>query len=176
VSLLVEVTALNQQTLTRSASCVAHSSRLYLGLREFEEVLRAGEELPVEIAAVGAEDHPWTEEVKAHLTLQRIEWQTTRIEGAGHAARYHTEASLTNILEKDVLVTPPQLVGPSEKETEWRGAQVTGIIAPEAGEYLLEVNAQDPAGREVATSTRFYVTEPARLAWDYRNEVEIKLV
>jgi len=43
VSLLVEVTDLNQQTLSHRVEFVRHSSDFYLGLRQGAEVLTAGE-------------------------------------------------------------------------------------------------------------------------------------
>ncbi len=52
VSLLVEVTDLNQQTLSRRVEFVRHSSDFYLGLRQGAELLKAGQSLPLEVAAV----------------------------------------------------------------------------------------------------------------------------
>ena len=59
VSLLVEVTDLNQQTITRSAEFLKHSSAFYLGCKRFEDVLEAGSVLPVEIAVIGPDETPW---------------------------------------------------------------------------------------------------------------------
>jgi uncharacterized protein YfaS (alpha-2-macroglobulin family) len=174
VSLLVEVTDLNQQTLTRSAAFVQHSSAFYLGLKKFEQVVEAGKELPVEIAAVAAGGDPWSEPTPAHLKLQRVEWNSVRVQGAGRTARYRNEATLTAVMEKEVVVSPP--TKSSRMEKEFHGATVEGIIAPEAGQYLLEVTSRDAAGHEVASSVSFNVSEEGKLAWNYRNEVEIKLV
>ena len=51
-SLLVEVTDLNQQTLSRRVEFLRHSSDFYLGLRQEAKVLKAGEVLPLELVAV----------------------------------------------------------------------------------------------------------------------------
>ena len=55
VSLLVEVTDVNQQTLSRRAEFVRHSSDFYLGLRQGAQVLNAGAALPLEIVALGSD-------------------------------------------------------------------------------------------------------------------------
>ena len=77
--LRVEVTDLNQQTISDSVSFLHHSSDFYIGLRQASAVLTNGESVPLEILAVGADGKPWPKDVKAHLTLQRVDWQTVRI-------------------------------------------------------------------------------------------------
>ena len=108
-SLLVDVTDLNQQTISRRVEFVRHSSDFYLGLRQEAEVLKAGEAVPLEVAAVRADGQPWPETVKAQLTLQRIDWQPVRIQGAGRTIRYRNEAVVTNVLESEIEVQPIQI-------------------------------------------------------------------
>ena len=38
-------------------------------------------------------------------TLQRVEWQSVRVQGAGRAPQYRNEPLLTNVLEKEVLAS-----------------------------------------------------------------------
>jgi uncharacterized protein YfaS (alpha-2-macroglobulin family) len=174
VSLLVEMTDTDQQTLTHSAEFIQHSSEFYLGLKRFERVLEAGKELPAEIVAVAADGSPWRDTVQAHVTLRHIEYQTIRVQGAGRTARYRTEPLLTNVIEKDVMVSPPVKLPNGEKG--FRGSALEGVVPPGAGEYLLEATARDSAGHETACSIDLNIVEKAALAWDYRNEVELKLV
>ena len=173
VSLLVEVTDLNQQTLTRSVDFVKHSSDFYLGLKQVERVLDPGKPLPVEIAAVGADGKPWRETVSAQVTLQRVEWQSVEVQGIGRGIRYRSEATLTNVAEKKISVSLP--VKLADGEEGYRGSRIEDLIPPTGGEYLLVVTAQDAAGYEMASSIEFNVADKAELAWDFRNAVELKL-
>jgi uncharacterized protein YfaS (alpha-2-macroglobulin family) len=172
-SLLVDVTDLNQQTISRRAEFVRHSSDFYLGLRQEAGVLKAGEAVPLEIAAVRADGQPWPETVKAQLTLQRIDWQPVRIQGAGRTIRYRNEAVVTNVLEAEIEVQPIRM--PTGLEDEVRGNRIPGLSPLPAGQYLIAVQAKDPGGRTVVSSLDFEVSAPAAIGWDYRNDVQLTL-
>src|SRR5208282_3698912 len=58
-SLLVEVTDLNQQTISRRVEFMRHSSDFYLGLRQEATVLKEGKAPALEIVAVRADGQPW---------------------------------------------------------------------------------------------------------------------
>ncbi len=172
-SLLVEVTDLNQQTISRRVGFVKHTSDFYLGLRQEGKVLKAGEAVPLEVVAVRTDGQPWPAPVKAQLTLQRIDWEPVRIQGAGRTIRYRNEAVVTNVLEEEIEVQPVQM--PSGPEEEITGNQIPGLPPLPAGQYLAVVNAKDPEGRAVVSSLDFEVSAPATIAWNYRNDVELKL-
>ena len=154
-SLLVEVTDLNQQTLSHRVEFVRHSSDFYLGLRQGAEVLRAGETLPLEVVALRADGQPYAERVKAQLTLQRIDWHPVRIQGAGRSVRYRNEAVVTNLFQEEIEVPPIQM--PAEPDAELSGSRIPGFPALPAGHYLVEVNAKDaerPRGDQLAQLRR----------------------
>jgi len=173
VSLLVEVTDLNQQTVSRRVEFVRHSSEFYLGLRQGAAVLTSSNDLPLEVVALNARGKPWPEPVRAHLSLQRIQWHSVPFEGAGRTIRYHDEAVLTNVLEQDIEVQPVQApTGPGEKAV---GNRIEALPPLPAGEYLLEARAADSALRPVVTSLSFSVSAPGEMSWNYRNEVQLTL-
>jgi uncharacterized protein YfaS (alpha-2-macroglobulin family) len=172
-SLLVEVTDLNQQTLSRRVEFVRHSSDFYLGLRQGTDVLQAEQALPLEVAALRADGRPWPETVKAQLTLQRIDWQTVRLQGAGKTIRYRNEAVTTNVLEQKIEVPPIQM--PTGPEGEVTGNRIPGLPTLPAGEYRIEVKAQDPSGRAVISSLSFDVSASVAMGWNYRNDVQLTL-
>jgi alpha-2-macroglobulin len=176
VDLLVEVTDLNQQTLSRRAQFIRHSADFYLGLRGLGAMRAAGEALPLEVVAVGATGLAWAEPVKAHLTFQRREWQSVRVQGAGLTRLYRNECYYTNLVERDLVITPAVVRHPKPGETTVEGCRVENLAAPVAGEYIVEIRAKDAAGRETIASGVFAVAEKAQLAWDYRNETQIDLV
>jgi uncharacterized protein YfaS (alpha-2-macroglobulin family) len=172
-SLLVDVTDLNQQTISRRVEFVRHSSDFYLGLRQEAKVLKAGEAVPLEVAAVRIDGQPWPETVKAQLTLQRIDWQPVRIQGAGRTIRYRNEAVVTNVLEEEIEVQPIQL--PTGPQDEVTGNRIPGLSPLPAGQYLIAVQAQDSGGRAVVSSLDFEVSAPVAIGWDYRNDVQLAL-
>jgi alpha-2-macroglobulin len=172
-SLLVELTDLNQQTLTRNVEFQRHSSDFYLGLRQEARLLKAGQALSLEVAAVGADGQPWTEAVKAQLTLQRMDWLPVRIQGAGKTVRYRNETVVTNILRREIDVLP--IAASAGLDSEPKGNLAAGLPKLPAGQYLVEVKAEDPGGREVASSLGFDVSAPAELGWNYRNDVQLTL-
>lgn len=173
VSLLAEVTDIDQQTLSRRVEFVRHSSDFYLGLKQEADVLNNGTNMPLEVAALGADGKPWPETVKAHLTLQRVDWQTLRVQGSGRAPRFHNEPVMTNILDKEISVEP--VIAPESSDEEAKGNPITGLPPLPAGEYLLEVKGEDGSGRPIASSLDFRVTAPAKVGWNFRNDVQLTL-
>ncbi len=179
VRLLAEVTDLNQQTLSRATGFTVHSSDFYLGVRQPESA-RVGQPLPVFLVAVRADGTPTLVPVKATLQLRRVEWHTVRHLGAGKTIAYRSEPVFSNVVEQAAVTLPVRRVGVKWELAE--GASPALLPAPtEAGEYLLEARATDAAGRAVLTVIPFHVNHPEpksarKLAWDYRNDVQIELV
>ena len=172
-TLAVQVTDQNQQTLSQYAEFVRHSSDFYLGLKLKATVVGAGEPYCVQAVAIAPSGAGWTNSVKATLRLQRVDWQTARMLGAGNVATYRAEAVLTNVFTREVSV-PPARALPSR---EWEAGPLPEFTVAAPGEYLLELSATDAAGRPVVCSEEFLVTAPReKLAWDYRNEIEVELV
>ena len=173
VSLLVEVTDVNQQTLSHRAEFVQHSSDFYLGLRQAAGVLTAGTAPSIEAVAVGVDGKPWPEIVKAQLSLQRVDWQSVRVQGAGKSVRFHNEQVFTNLLETEITVAPVAVTDASADQTN--GIPLTDLPPLAAGEYLLEIKAQDAGGRPVISSLDFQVTAPAEMGRNYKDDVRLTL-
>jgi uncharacterized protein YfaS (alpha-2-macroglobulin family) len=173
-SLLVEITDLNQQTVTRRTDFLQHSSEFYLGLRTSSDVVYAGKELPLEAVSVDPAGKPWSQEVTATLKLVQIQWQTVRIQGAGGAIRYRNEPILTNVLERTITITPAQLIS-TNNPGKWRVMAVPGLIVNAAGDYRLEIASVDSKGNPVLASTEFTVSAADAVAWNYRNDVRLEL-
>ena len=172
-SLLVEVTDLNQQTLTRRVEFVRHSSDFYLGLREAAEVVSAGKPLPLEVVAVRADGQPWAELVKAQLNLRRIDWRPVRVQGAGRTIRYRNESVVTNVLTQDIEIQPVRCQPTPRRRS--KGNRLPDFPTLPAGQYLVELKAKDSAERPVVSSLSFDVLAPAETGWNYRNDVQLAL-
>jgi len=160
VSLLVETTDLDQQTVSSRTQFTCHSSDFYLGLCQTDSVWIAGQASPLQIVAVGDDGRPWPQPVAAHLQLQRVDWQPVRVQGAGGSIRYVPQSVHSNVLERDI---------------EIRGLTKQLLATAEPGQYALEVSAADAHGRKVASSLEFTVSAPGSLAWNYRDDVRMEL-
>lgn len=172
-TLLAEVTDLNQQTVSKSAEFPLHSSDFYLGLGPLPEVVRTGDALPLALVAVRTDGTPAPVPVASKLRLTRIDWQNNRIVTDEESSEYQSEPLYKLVTEREV-----QTQAAEKREHKWAVAQAldTGFVAGEPGLYLLEALAKDGGGRDVLTSTTFYVTGEQVTEWDYRNEFQIELV
>lgn len=172
--LLVEVTDLNQQTLTQPLEFLQHSSAFYLGLVRPSSVVAVGDSVPVTVVAVGANGHPWTNAVTAEVRLERVEWRTLRVESAGRVTGYRYEPEVTLVDEQ-----PIRAVTPVRQGDRWGAeptADTTRIAVKEPGQYRLTARTRDAGGHAVASQIGFYVHGSAKLAWDYRNETQLELI
>ena len=171
--LLCEVTDLNQQTVSQAAELMFHSSDFYLGLGDLPEVVQKGDKLEIPIVAVRTDGTPNPEPVAAKLRVTRIDWQNNRVVTDENASENETEPIFKLVSEQDFKTQRAE-----EKEHHWQGVGEPAITltAGAPGLYLLEATAKDVAGRDVITSTTFYVTGENVTEWNYRNEFQIELV
>jgi uncharacterized protein YfaS (alpha-2-macroglobulin family) len=172
--LLCEITDINQQTVSNSATLTLHASDFYLGIGELPDVVHQGQPVPVALVAVHNDGTPEAEPLSARLRVTHVEWQNNRVETAGYASEYRSEPRFTVVSETEV--TTQKL---AHREHKWMVADEaarTQLTAGAPGLYLLEALAKDSAGRDVLTSTTFYVSGDAVAEWDYRNQFQIDLV
>lgn len=171
--LLCEVTDLNQQTVSQAADLMFHPSDFYLGIGEIPEVVQKGDQLAIPVVAVRTDGTPNPEPIAAKLRVTRIDWQNNRIVTDDDASENQTEPIFKVVAEQEIRT---QLA--EQKEHRWQGVGEAAIslTAGEPGLYLLEATAKDVAGRDVTTTTNFYVTGENVTEWNYRNEFQIELV
>ena len=188
VNLQASVTDQDQQTVSAHARYTVHSSDFYLGLREFPDVVHAGDPLPVEVVAVGARDEqPLPAPVRVTAKLSRIEWRTNRIANDTGDSDYDSKPHLLPVATVDLDTTEVRKLGKQwEPATEMaaladpgavRTAPAVGKLLPtDPGEYFLELTAQDKNGRQVLTSTTFSALGDKEAEWGYRNAWQAQLV
>ncbi len=169
--LLVEVTDLNQQTVSNSRDFVQQSSEFYFGLRRFDSVVAEGQPLPIELIALQPDGKPLAASVPATIRLSRIKWQTNRIATAGDTSEYESKALLEKLWERALPSQPGQ--GDDRKPAR---ATLANALADKPGEYLLEAIGKDAGGHDVLTSTVFEVSGEGETDWNYRNPYVIDLV
>jgi alpha-2-macroglobulin len=176
--LLAEVTDLNRQTISKRVEFVRHSSAFYLGFRwagEREAVIGAGEAPAFQLVAVADDGGP-AAPVEVRATLQRVEWRTVRVLGAGRSVDYRSEPDLIPVTDFKVRTAEAAKIG-----SEWcvadRGDAPRFAELKAPGNYLLTFRANDADGRPVETTLSFYVnSEGGRTAWNLRNGSQLELV
>jgi hypothetical protein len=146
---LVEITDLNQQTLSRLTQFTCHSSEFYLGVRRFDRVLEAGSPLPLEVAAVAGDGSPWTNRVAARVTIYRVKWDSVRMQAPGRTVRYRSEPSHDKVEERAVEVAPPFKRDDANAAT--KAAPSRAGSAPGAAS-ICSSHRSDGAGNPVACS------------------------
>lgn len=171
--LIVEVTDVDQKTVSASRHFTRHSSDFYLALRRPIELLREGDSLPVELAAVGVDGKPWNGNVEATVSLTRLEWSNNRVQGSQGTPSYRNTPILTPIKAMKVTASPLKLEGKKwEAATKTQGA--FRLDAP--GTYLVEARTKDAAGRDVVTEVSVQVYGKEATSWKYENEAHVVLI
>ena len=180
-NLCIEITDVNQQTLSRSASFTRHSSDFYLGIRRFERAVEAGRPQPFSIVAVNANGIPLESKIKAQVQIQRIEWHTVKVQGTGGSMMVRNEYELYPVAEMEVETEPVRIFGGkaflvSELEPGNVARQPAQFTVNQPGDYVLKIQARDPAGRQILTVTCFSAIGEGPASWSYRAGNAIELV
>lgn len=172
--LTVEVTDINQQTVTDTRTFTRDASDFYLGISlPGSSVFRAGEPVAVRAVAVQANGEPVAEpvRVKAELVLRRFD--TVRVKGAGDAVSFRTETS-----DETVESVEGATLIPTREGANWvlRDGESVRFTPKEAGQYRVRVSATDKGGNHVLSEYALHVAGPDAIAWDYRHPSQVDLV
>ena len=172
--LSVEVTDINQQTVSESRPFVRDAADFYLGASVPEGVVfRPGEPVAVRVVAVRPGGQPLAQPVEISAELIHVRHETVRVQGAGKAIAFRTDK-----IEEPIAQAAGRTLVPIRQNQAWEvrdGASVT--FQPErAGSYRVRLTAQDAAGRAVSSVLPVFVTGREEIAWDYRNPAQLDLV
>jgi uncharacterized protein YfaS (alpha-2-macroglobulin family) len=172
--LTVDMTDLNQQTVTESRLFQKDPASFYLGIaRPENSVIRAGASVPIQCIAVTPEGKPLEQPVDVQIVIVQKRHETVRVKGAGKSVAFRT----TDI-DETIDQTRGQTVAPTLTAAQWSipEGKTADITLPTAGEYIVRANAQDSDGRAVTTEFTLYVEGENEVAWDFRNAAQIDLV
>ncbi len=169
-SIRMEVTDVNQQTVSATTEFVRHSSDFYLGARSLNDVCLAGDPIEVELLAVSPDGKPHDNPVVTDFSLDRINWKTTRIEGAGGTIRFQNERTLTPVAKERFNL--PVSSGPLQLPL----SIARRLIPRESGAHLLTLRAVDRNGRAVLTTLQFHCAGEKPVSWDYQSEFKAEIV
>lgn len=172
--LTVDMTDLNQQTVTESRVFQRDPASFYLGItRPENSVIRAGSRVPIQCIAVTPEGQPLEQPVEVQIEVVQKRHETVRVKGAGKSVAFRTTDLDETIDRARGQTLKPVLTASQWSIPEGKTAEIT---VPSAGEYLVRANAQDPEGRPVTTEFTLYVEGENEVAWDFRNAAQIDVV
>ena len=176
--LTVDMTDVNQQTVTESRIFQRDTASFYLGItvptKIIEEgLIGSGVPIPIQCVAVTPDGKPVEQGVDVQLELIRKRDETVRVKGAGKAVSFRT-----NSIEEKLGEWHGQTLQPTRGTNGWEilGAKTAEVTLPAAGEYIVRARAQDENGHAVSTEYRLYNSGDEGVSWNYRNAAQIDLV
>jgi uncharacterized protein YfaS (alpha-2-macroglobulin family) len=172
--LTVEMTDVNQQTVTEARVFQKAPAAFYLGIAVPETiVVHSGVPIPVKCVAVTPDGKPLNQAVDVQLELFRKHSDTVRVKTAGKAVSFRT-----NSFDEKVGEWKGQTLQPVLQLGKWStaGGKTAEVILPVAGEYVLKAHAKDQDGRETWTEYSFYDSGDENVTWSFRNASQIDLV
>ena len=168
VQVSVEVTDVNQQTLSDSATFTVHPAAVHLGIARNDALLRAGKEMSLQIVALTSDEKPVTRDLPVHVKVEQEIYETVQVETASGFTQTRSDMRRVPVCEKDIAL-------PAGSGT--RAAPFAWSFLPEkSGAYIVELRASDEGGRIAATRTRFYCYGAGDYAWEYEQGDRIRLV
>ncbi|CAN5199719.1 hypothetical protein BH23VER1_BH23VER1_20380 [soil metagenome] len=177
-TLTVEVTDINQQTVTEAGTFLRDSGAFYLGLQRLEQsVIGPGEPIVARAVAVRPDGSPFPGPLEVAVTaeLVRFDHHTVRVLGAGSAISFQTEHTEEVVASQDGLALPVRW-----EDGQWILAEDAGetarFVPEEPGAYALRVTADSGGGRTTTASIGFSVSGEAVVAWDYRHPSQVDLI
>lgn len=172
--LTVEVTDINQQTVSQATEFTRDASSFYLGVAQPERfVFHVGDEIPMRVIAVAPDGQPLAQPVEIKAELVYLRNNTVRVQGAGKAISFRTET-----IEEPIAAASGKTLIPAKEGQNWkvRDGETVRFKPKKTGGYRMLFTATDDAGRPAVTEWRFYVSGSDEVAWDYRNAAQVDLV
>ncbi len=172
--LTVEVTDINQQTVSESRLFVRDAADFYLGLAVPEgAVFRPGTEIAGRAIAIQPDGKPVAQPVEVSAELVHIRYETVRVQGAGKAVSFRSEK-----IEEVVGQATGRTLQPVRVNEGWEVRDGASVVFKPAkgGSYRLRMTAKDVAGRAVTSELPVFVSGADEIAWDYRNPAQLDLV
>jgi uncharacterized protein YfaS (alpha-2-macroglobulin family) len=172
--LTVDMTDLNQQTVTESRVFQKDPASFYLGIaRQETSVIPPGAHVPIQCIAITPDGKPLEQPVDVQIEVIQKRHETVRVKGAGKSVSFRTTDLDESIGQASGQTLKPVLTASQWAVPEGKTAEIT---LPAAGEYVLRAKAQDPDGRPVTTEFTLYAEGEEEVAWDFRNAAQIDLV
>lgn len=162
VSVGVDVTDVNQQTISESTRFLVHSADFYVGVKSPRGWLNAGQPAVFELKSVGADGREHAGPVQGNLLVEREVVETVKVQGAGDVPRHRNETRFEEVLRREFVLTAA--TGKEE------------VVFDKPGAYRLTWSAPDPSGGTVQTVIRSYAWGDGDVYWAHRDGEAIELM
>ena len=162
-----EVTDANNQTLSARTSVTVHPASIYIGISRVDSLVRAGEELPLQIVAITPDGKPITAATTVKATLTRE---------INNAVKAQTDSGATttrNDVHEETVSTTDLTI---EAGASAAKGQLFKITPRDSGLHFLTLRGTDAGGHAFATVTSFHVYGTKEFPWLYEDGLRVKLV
>lgn len=161
LSLITEVTDINQQTISKNQKYTLPGAEFLLGAKIDSWYAQAGKEAQLSLIALQNNGKHFTQSVQVSYTVERQDWNIVKVQGAGNSILTKNQSRL-------------------ELEAEGSTSLQNGIgqiaFAPKrGGTYFLTVNATDSNGKKLLTRLPFYSLGGERFPWAWDQEGQLTL-
>ena len=168
VEISSEVTDANHQTLTARSTTTVHPAAVYVGISRIDTLVRAGQPLPLKIAAIDTEEQPFGQALKLTATLTREVNSAVKTQTESGATTTRNDVTEETVSTSELTLDPARLRPRRPGRSPSPRNPTACISSPSA--------APIPQGRPVATVTRFHVYGTNEYPWLYEDGLRVKLV
>lgn len=161
-----DVTDVNQQTIAANAEFKIPGADFIVGAKTHDWCGSAGKEFTVDLVALTPQGKGFTSAVPVDVKIERQEWNTVRVQGAGGAMTTKNQSVLIEEGKSRV-----------ELKSENGGAAAAEVkFTPKAGgTYFITSTATDAAGKTVLNRMGFYVLGGKGFPWAWEDGARITL-
>lgn len=166
VSIYADVTDVNQQTISSTTEFKLPGADFIVGAKKQSWYATAGKPFSFELAAITPQGQSFTAPVGVDVKVERMEWNTVRVEGAGGAITTKNQSRII-----DELKTSVQLSSSNGRAS----AGTLSFTPKQGGTYFLTATATDAQGRTVLTRVPFYAVGGTGFPWSWEDGSRITL-
>lgn len=166
ISIYADVTDVNQQTISASTEFKLPGADFIVGVRKNSWYAQSGKEMGFDFVAITPAGEAFKAPVGAEVKIERLQWNTVRVESAGGAVTTKNQSTL--ITEHKAAVSLNSVNGQAS------GAHF-GFTPKLGGTYFLTSTATDAQGKTVLTRVPFYVISNEGFPWAWEDGARITL-
>ena len=167
VTVATEITDANNQTLTSTASATIHPASVYVGISRVDSLIRAGNAVPLKVAAIDTDEKPYGAPLKLTATLTREVHTTVKTQTASGATTTRNDTKEETVSTEEISLDPAASA---------RDGQAFSVTPKDTGLHFLTIRGTDPAGHAFATVINFNVYGTHEYPWLYEDGLRVKLV